>query len=72
MLCMENCINDSQCSKEEICVEGQCQERCHNDNHCEKGETCYKNSCITSCISKYELPESKHIKKVKIVFINML
>ena len=47
-LCVENCIDDSQCKNEEVCYNGECI-KCTNDNHCEEKERCYKHSCLPSC-----------------------
>ena len=49
LLCVENCMKDSQCGPSEKCVNGKCIEGCNKDKHCGAGYKCIQGECIRAC-----------------------
>ena len=47
-VCVENCMDDSQCQDEQVCYNGECI-TCTNDYHCSAGHKCHQNECKKSC-----------------------
>ena len=49
--CRENCVENSHCNNQEICLNGECQPGCTSDDHCKQGESCQDGKCLISCQS---------------------
>lgn len=49
------CKTNSDCSKGEICIDGNCVLQCQSSSDCSSGQSCENNVCVPSFWSKYKL-----------------
>ena len=63
LVCIENCVDDSQCQDEQVCYNGECI-KCTNDYHCSEGKKCHQNECKKSCHENNDCHSFKNKKFV--------